>query len=322
MTSVVICAYTTKRWDQLQAAVDSVARQSGDVEIVVVVDHEDELLDLCVARWPQHRVVPNRFAQGLSGARNTGLSQATGDIIAFLDDDATADDGWLDALAAGFTDLTVGGAGGHVVPAWEAPPPNWFPPQFWWVVGCSYVGLPTATQEIRNPIGANMAFTRAVFEQVGGFREEIGRVGTIPLGCEETELSIRARAAGFSVWYMPDATVHHWVPVQRLNLRYFLRRCYAEGLSKALVSALAGRSDGLASERTYVTRTLTGAVRDGLVQAVRGPGRLDALHRSAAVIAGLAAASVGFVQGTLAHRKRQVPLGPAPSIHWDQRIRD
>ena len=115
--------------------------------------------------------------------------------------------------------------------------------------------------------------------------------------------------------------VPHWVR-SRLNLRYFLRRCYAEGLSKALVSALAGRTDGLASERTYVTRTLTGAVRDALVEAVRGPARLDALRRSAAVIAGVAAASVGFVQGTLAHRKRQVPLGPAPSVHRDQRIRD
>jgi GT2 family glycosyltransferase len=322
VTSVVICAYTTKRWDQLQAAVESVAGQSADVEIVIVVDHDDDLLDMCVAEWPQHRVVANQFAQGLSGARNTGVSHTTGEVIAFLDDDAVAESGWLDVLTAGFAAPSVGGVGGHVKPAWTVTPPRWLPPEFWWVVGCSYVGLPTDAREIRNPIGANMAFTRSVFEQVGGFREEIGRVGTIPLGCEETEFSIRARAAGFSVWYHPTATVLHSVPAERLTPRYFLRRCYAEGLSKALVSALAGRSDGLASERAYATRTLPRAVGGALAQAVRGPARIDGLRRAAAVIAGLLSASAGFVRGTMAHRRRQASLGPAPTIPWALHIRD
>lgn len=322
MTSVVICAYTTKRWDQLQAAVESVAGQSSDVEIVVVIDHDDDLLDMCVQKWPNHRVVANQFAQGLSGARNTGVSHTTGQIIAFLDDDAIAERGWLDALTAGFAQGSVGGVGGQVTPSWAAAPPSWLLPEFWWVVGCSYVGLPTEAREVRNPIGANMAFTRSVFEHVGGFREEIGRVGTIPLGCEETEFSIRARAAGFTVWYLPAAIVHHSVPAERLTLRYFLRRCYAEGLSKALVSALAGRSDGLASERAYVTRTLPGAVGRSLAQVVGGPARVDGLRRAAAVIAGLLSASVGYVQGAVAHRRRQASLGPAPTIPWVLHIRD
>lgn len=317
MSSVVICAYTTERWGQLQEAVESVAAQSAEAEIVIVVDHNVELLEMCAGKWPQHRVVANAFAQGLSGARNSGLAQTTGEVIAFLDDDATADSGWLDALNAGFTDTSVGGVGGHILPAWSEPAPSWLPPEFWWVVGCSYTGLPSAAQEIRNPIGANMAFTRSVFEHVGGFREEIGRVGTIPLGCEETELSIRARAAGFNIWYRPDAIVHHWVPAGRLTLRYFLRRCYAEGMSKAVVSALAGRSDGLASERAYATRTLPRAVRAGLVQAIRGPARGGGLRRAAAVVAGLLAASAGFVHGTVVDRKRRTPLGHAPAIRWE-----
>lgn len=322
MTSVVICAYTTKRWDQLQAAVESVATQSADVEIVIVVDHNDELLEMCVAQWPHRRVVSNRFTQGLSGARNTGVSETKSDIIAFLDDDATAENGWLEALTAGFKDPSVGGVGGYVVPAWAAPSPSWLPPEFWWVVGCSYVGLPARAEEIRNPIGANMAFRRSVFDKVGGFHEAIGRVGTIPLGCEETELSIRARTAGFSIWYLPDAIVHHWVSGDRLTLRYFLRRCHAEGLSKAVVSALAGRADGLASERAYATRTLPRAVRRASVQAALGPARGDGLRRAAAVVAGLLTAGAGFARGTVANRKRQASIGPAPSIHWELPVRD
>lgn len=322
MTSVVICAYTTKRWIQLQAAVKSVASQATDVEVVIVIDHNDELLADSVAQWPQHHVLANRFAKGLSGARNTGVAEATGDVIAFLDDDAFAASGWLDELNAGFSDQSVGGVGGRVVPAWEQPPPYWLPPEFLWVVGCSYVGLPAVAQEVRNPIGANMAFRRSVFEHVGGFREEIGRIGTTPLGCEETELSLRARAADFTIWYRPDAIVHHSVPAERTTLRYFIRRCYAEGMSKALVSALAGRTEGLASERAYVTRTLPHALRDSLLRAVRGPARVDALRRAAAVVGGVGAAGAGFVRGNVAYRTRRAPLGPAPSIRSDLEIRD
>ncbi|HEY0520652.1 MAG TPA: glycosyltransferase [Ilumatobacteraceae bacterium] len=314
MRSVVICAYTTKRWDQVKAAVESVAMQAADTEIVIVIDHNDELLELCLAEWPQHRVVANRFGQGLSGARNTGVSDAAGEVIAFLDDDAVADPGWLDALTAAFADESVGGVGGRVLPAWSEDPPEWLPEEFWWVVGCSYKGLPSGAREIRNPIGANMAFSRSVFEHVGGFREEIGRIGTIPLGCEETELSIRAKAAGFTVWYRPDAVVHHHVPADRTTIRYFLRRCYAEGLSKAVVSSFAGRSDGLESERAYVSHALPTAVRAALVQCVSGPARGDGLLRAAAVIAGLAAAGIGFVQGTAVQRKRRLPLGRAPVV--------
>ena len=65
MSSVVICAYTTERWGQLQEAVESVATRSADAEIVIVVDHADDLLEMCAAKWPQHRVVSNQFAAGL-----------------------------------------------------------------------------------------------------------------------------------------------------------------------------------------------------------------------------------------------------------------
>jgi len=320
VTSVVICAYTIKRWDRLQAAVESVELQSDSVDIVIVIDHNDDLLEMAARRWPQHRVVANRFAKGLSGARNTGVTESSGEVIAFLDDDAEAREGWLDRIETAFSEnSSIGGVGGRVEPAWEAQPPGWLPPEFWWVVGCSYVGLPGEGREIRNPIGANMAFSRAVFEKVGGFREEIGRVGTIPLGCEETELSIRAGAAGFSIWYVPEAVVDHWVPADRLTPGYFVRRCHAEGLSKAVVSGLAGRADGLQSERKYVSETLPRAALAAIRQLGRGPRRADNLGRVTALVVGVLAATAGYVRGTVAYRKRQDPLGPAPALHWDHR---
>ena len=98
--SVIICAYTLDRWDQLVEAVLSVHAQTTPAhEVLVVIDHNDELLDLgrAVAHRHRHRVVPNSQRRGLAGARNTGVEAAWGDVVVFLDDDARADP----ALAGG-----------------------------------------------------------------------------------------------------------------------------------------------------------------------------------------------------------------------------
>ena len=311
--TVVICAYTMRRWAQLCRAVESVEAQRaddatgaplGDVELVVVVDHEPDLLAHAVDRWPRHRVVANAEARGLSGARNTGVAFARGEVVAFLDDDAFAEPHWLARLLRHFADPSVAGVGGLVVPDWLDDEPTWLPPEFGWVVGCSYAGQPAALAEVRNPIGAGMAFRRSVFTEVGGFHDGVGRVGTTPLGCEETELSIRARAAGGRVLHDPSAIVHHSVPRDRTSGRYFVHRCWAEGLSKAVVTELAGADAGLSSERSYVTRTIPrGVVRDARA-AVRGPDRRAGLVRLAALVGGTAVTSAGFVRGTVARRGR------------------
>ena len=300
-TSVVICAYTQRRWHQLCGAVASVEEQDQPPgQIVIVIDHEPELLRRSLEQWPAHTVVPNAGRRGLSGARNTGVDAATGDVIAFLDDDAVAEADWLGRLCVHFADPSVAGVGGRVVPEWAAEPPGWLPAEFRWVVGCSYTGQPEELSEVRNPIGANMAFRRSAFDAVGGFRDHIGRVGTMPLGCEETEFSIRVGATGGRVLYDPDAVVHHHVPSERTNSRYFLRRCWAEGLSKAAVTDLAGADRGLASERRYVTATLPRGVAAGVRDAVRGPHRRDAAGRVAAIVGGTALTAAGYVRGKAA----------------------
>ena len=145
----------------------------------------------------------------------------------------------------------------------------------------------------------------------------IGRVGTIPLGCEETELSIRAGVTGFTVRYVPEAIVDHWVPPERATPGYFVRRCYAEGLSKAVVSSLAGRADGLQSERKYVSETLPSAVFAAARRIATGPRRLDSLGRVSALVGGVVVAGAGYVRGMMGYRRRRDPLGPAPALQWD-----
>lgn len=300
--SVVICAYTEERWEDLLAAIASCAAQTQPPqETIVVTDHNPSLFTRLAAEAPHVRAVENTEAQGLSGARNTGVAVATGDIVAFLDDDAVAADDWLRWLTAPYSDQTVIGVGGSIAPVWpRRRRPLGLPPEFDWVVGCSYRGLPEAQSVVRNMIGANMSLRRAVFEEVGGFRSGMGRIGTTPLGCEETELCIRARRRHptASIVYEPRALVLHRIAPERMGWRYFRARCYAEGLSKAAVADRTGRRDGLASERAYVLRTLPRGVLAGVVETLTLRDLAGGL-RGLGILTGLLVTTSGYVVGSL-----------------------
>lgn len=300
--AVVICAYTEARWELIVNAVGSIEGQTRPAaQLILVVDHNDTLLERARAAWPAHLVVANGHQRGLSGARNTGLDHASGmGVVAFLDDDAVAHATWLERLTAPFSHPEVAGVGGSVRPAWETGQPGWFPSEFLWVVGCSHSGMPDSFSSVRNPIGAGMAFRRDLIVEVGGFNEQVGRVGTLPVGCEETELSIRVRKLGWDIVYDPAAVVDHVVPVERGRLSYFVRRCVAEGRSKAMVAQLSGTSGALASERTYVRRMLPLGVVYGVRQAVLGPRRPDGLARAAAIPVGLVMTTFGYLSSTVA----------------------
>lgn len=300
--SVVICCYTERRWDDLVAAIASVRRQTTPpLETILVVDHNPSLLDRVRAEKDDDIVVvKNRGRQGLAGARNTGVEESKGDVIVFLDDDATAEPNWLEALIAPYEDPDVLGVGGWVQPSWERARPRWFPEEFDWVVGCSYRGSPPGPCRVRNLIGASMSLRREVFDAVGGFREGIGRVGTRPLGCEETELCIRANRHWPERFFItePRARVLHTVPPERSRWGYFWSRCYAEGLSKAQVASLEGMTSGLASERTHAVSALPRGVARGALDTIAG---LDpsGLIRGLVIVVGFSVAAAGFVKGTV-----------------------
>lgn len=306
--SVVICAHFDERWDDLAASVASVRAQTAPpAELLVVVDTNPRLLARARAAFPADvAVLPNGAARGLSGARNSGVAAATGDVVAFLDDDAEAAPDWLAHLAARYADPRVVGVGGAVVPRWLAPRPPWFPPEFDWVVGCHHPDVPTGDAPVRNFIGANMSFRRDTLRAVGGFRDEFGRTGTRLLTAEETELCIRVRQRwpGAVLLHAPGATVRHRVPPSRLRPSYFRARCFAEGRGKARLVHLLGAGDGLAVERTYVRDTLRRGVVRGAADAVLRRDGAGAA-RAGAIAAGLAITAAGYGYGLLTERYTQ-----------------
>ncbi len=299
--SVVICAFADERFGQLIAAVESLRAQTqAPAEVIVVVDGNPALLERARREREDAVVVANTGPPGLSGARNSGVACARSDIVAFLDDDATAAPDWLERLTGPYGDEAVAGVGGWVEPVWVDGRPGWFPQEFDWVVGCSYRGLPPGRAPVRNLIGANMSFRREVLAEVGGFRADLGRVGAQPLGCEETELCLRIanRWPDRVLLFEPSARVSHRVPAERSSWRYFRARCYAEGLSKATVARLAGARK-LSSERSHALRVLPKGVARSLGTAAAERNG-DALRRAFAIAAGLAITSTGYLVGTFA----------------------
>jgi GT2 family glycosyltransferase len=314
--SVVICAYTERRWTELLRAIQSAREQQPPpAEIVVVVDHNPEL----ATRLRSHvdssvTVTGNTRQRGLSGARNTALDQVKGEVVAFLDDDAYAEAGWLAALTAPFADPDVFAVGGAATPVWPNARPVTLPAhrrgrrpirgELDWVVGCTYQGQPRSLAQVRNVMGCNMAFRASVFSQVGGFTEGIGRVGTLPLGCEETELCIRLRHANRNarILFEPSALVHHQVSADRLSWTYLRRRSYAEGVSKAAVAKLVGADDALSTERAYTSRIIPLA----LLRELFSGGVREAF----ALVLSVLSAAFGYLRGSRAEVAKQE--GPAP----------
>jgi len=305
--SVILCAYTQERWNDLVAAVDSIRRQNTPAgEIIIVIDHNPDLYKMARAKFPDIRVLENKGLRGLSGARNTGAENAGYPVVVFMDEDATADPDWLTQLLPGYQDEQVIGVGGAVIPNWLGKRPAWFPEEFAWVVGCTYKGLPETVAPVRNMLGCNMSFRREVFDRAGGFHETLGRLGDkLLLSCEETEFCIRAnrRFPHSQFVHNPRARVNHKVPTQRATFHYFQRRCYAEGLSKARVASYVGSGDGLSSEREYTLRTLPRGILRGIKNSFT-EGNLTGWLKVSAIIVGLMITSLGYLSGQLIARPK------------------
>lgn len=303
--SVIIRTYTEDRWDYLVQAIDSCLRQSlKPHEIIIVVDHNPALAEKIRRGWdhPSIRVVENTTQRGSSPAWNTGIEQATGDILAFLDDDAIAEKNWLQMLCQHYEHEDVMGVGGHIVPRWLSGRPGWFPDEFLWVVGCSYRGLPAKTAEVRNLIGCNMSFRRNIIEELDGFRVDLGHQGVRPSGNEETELCIRARQRWPQnrILHEPSAMVQHVVPPTRITWSYFRWRCSLEGTSKAMVSGMVGTNDGLSTEMNYTLKILPTGVLRGVWQAMIGD--VTGLWRASAIVYGFSCTLASYVTGRITGR--------------------
>ena len=297
------------RWDVIVAGMDALAHQTvPPLETILVVDHHDGLLARARDEFPDVRVLDNLRTGGASGARNTGIAQAKGSIIAFVDDDATPEPDWIEQLLAAYDDEHVMAVGGVATPVWPSRRPDHLPPELDWIVGCTYQGQPTVRTDVRNLWGCNMSVRSEVFQRVGNFDEQVGRIGLIPLGTEETELCIRIaqQIPGARVVFEPRARVHHQVTEARTTWAYLRSRSHAEGVSKAAMVAVVGTSDGTSEERSYVRSVLPRGVLRELGRGLRGD--VAGFRGAAGIVTCLATTAWWYLRSRIGHRSEIAAL--------------
>jgi glycosyltransferase involved in cell wall biosynthesis len=268
--SIVVCTFSKERERQVLGCLESLTQQTlKPHEIILVLDPDPDLKESYSSQVPSNITIVTAKETGLSNARNAGLLAAGGEVVAFIDDDATADRNWLRNLEGNFRDDNTLGVGGYVRPVWENGRPTWFAEELDWVVGCSYRGGPREKCYVRNPLGCNMAFRSTVFTEIGAFRPGIGRVGKLLIGSEEAELSMRLSAMmpRARIVYDPSAVVYHRVPNTRCSIRYLLRRSFNEGVSKALIGTMNSKArNSLQDEAGYLRYLLLTSIPQRLAR--------------------------------------------------------
>ena len=290
-----------ERLNDIHEAVDSVLAQSlKPHEVILAVDHNEELYHRLKEGLPAGvKIVENKGVRGLSETRNVGIRAASGDIVAFIDDDAVAESEWLENLIGPFQDKLVAAVGGKAIPLWHnGKRPTWFPEELDWIIGCTYRGLPLKGNQVRNVLGCNMAFIREIFEQAGFFRSEMGGIKETPRGGEEAELCLRIKhqMPEVLILYEPVGIIHHKVPLWRLGLRYLIQRSYNEGFYKSLVDKLSSNQDALSTESSYLRYLLFTSIP----QRFKGFYRKGSLFQVGAIIISIAATGAGYLVGKLA----------------------
>ena len=141
-----LACYTEKRLPSIRAALTSLRKQSLEPrKVVIAVDNNEPLAGQLADEFDWVTVVLNTAGRGASVTRNRGVECVDTEYTAFLDDDETAEPDWLVELARPFVDADVVGTGGKYEPDWLTGKPAWFPDEFAWAVGGSYLGLPTVT---------------------------------------------------------------------------------------------------------------------------------------------------------------------------------
>jgi glycosyltransferase involved in cell wall biosynthesis len=232
--TVILCTYNRCR--ELANALNSVAAstlpEGVEWEVLVVDNNSSDQTREVVEDFCRRHSRRIRYLfepqQGKSYALNSGIREATGEVLAFLDDDVTVDPRWLQNLTVPLRNGEWSGSGGRTIRAQTFTPPNWLALDGRYsMMGVLYASfdLGDKPRELdRAPYGANMAYRKKMFEKYGGFRTDLGPSSNkeIPRPNEDTEFGRRLMAAGERLRYEPSALVYHPVPKNRIQKDYFL----------------------------------------------------------------------------------------------------
>jgi GT2 family glycosyltransferase len=300
--SVVINTYN--RAASLRQTLDGLRYQTHDeFEVVVVNGPSTDGTPAVLAECGGAIRVGSCPEVHLSKSRNVGIGLASGEVVAFIDDDAIPEPRWLEQLAAAYQDEGIGGAGGIVYDH------TGFRLQFL-TAACTRMGAPAPvsgpvaayTRPGADPflglIGTNCSFRRDCLAAIGGFDEEIEYF------LDETEVCLQVIDRGFTIRALPGAAVHHKYLAsnrrsqQRLVLDPFAavkNLCYFALQNGRRTRSVRDVLDGLFPAVEEMKACAYGQFLDGKLTAAQHEFYLRQLNRGM---------EVGLTRGLLQPRRR------------------
>lgn len=288
--SVIIC--TRNRASQLPVALAGLAAQSVDPALhweIVVVDNgssdgTEHVLRDWVTRLPAALRWVNEPVPGLSAARNRGWREARGEIAVFLDDDCLPELGWLQALVDSYDAAEIASVTGRLVPSIDPVERERIDPAWQSIYTFDYGDV---RRDVRRLSGANMSFRRSALEAIGGFDEDLGRVGACLLAGDDNHAgdSLLRQPEALRIVYQPEALVTHSLRADALSDSLLLKRSYCGGISNAILDARAPASHRLPRRLGRALRMAIWALRALRSRLPGGKGsRLGVVARRQAFI--------------------------------------
>ena len=238
MISAIISTYNREKY--LPKLFKSICEQNYlDFEILIIDNNSPgntkELTEIFIKNNPKLTIKYFlETQQGLSFGRNRGITEATGDFIIFLDDDAFISNNYFQKIAFYFNQYSdVMAIGSKILLDYESVIPKWENPFLNSLLGYFNLGNEIQYFKANNyPRGSNMSFRKELFNIVEPFNTKLGRIGNELGGGEEKDLFKRIYNKKLKVLYVPDAIVYHTVPIERTKTRFIKKQAIGTGKSE------------------------------------------------------------------------------------------
>lgn len=295
--SVILCTYAMERYDDFYEAAESILNQAYEpIELVVVVDGNSVVYDRVIQDFgSQQNVIihHNNENRGVSYSRTKGAELASGEVVAFIDDDAVAEEDWATELAAAYEEHDAVAVGGRMEGEWLVGRPWFLPTEFDWLVGVTHPGFGADGERVRNTFESNLSFCRDVFLKLDGFNEQLGPDADSYSHSEGAEIGVRLQSEyGRGVVYNADAVVRHKVFEHRTRIRWLLSRAFKQGVSKRRMSVEGVSSTG--EESAYLSRLLIDRVPRRINGIVQSPS-IAAIAQLAMLFIFAATVGIGYL---------------------------
>lgn len=255
--SVIIPSYDITELNNLKDSIDSVLHQEYDNFDIVVITEGEELTEKVENKYSRTDSIEiiqiENEDGGISYARNKGIEYSEGEIIAYIDSDATAEDNWLYNMGKLYSENNeIIAVGGNAIPNWVGNRPKYLPDEFLWLVGVTHSNHPEDGEIIRSSFGCNMSYRRNIFDNIDGFNVELGKNHGFNLQGEEPELGSRIiKEYNTGMYYSEDITVLHTVEPYQCTIKWLSKRAYLQGRTKSIMKNNSAETE-LDTEENYL----------------------------------------------------------------------